>query len=51
MIRKHYLDLRSFEKADVFWGIVPESEALPPLKKKDGRYVIDTPKTVNSDSY
>lgn len=50
MIRKHYLDLRSFEKADVFWGIVPEGEALPPPEKKDGRYVIDTPKTVNSDS-
>lgn len=40
MIRKHYLDLKSVEEADVFWGIVPEGEALPEMEKKDGRYVV-----------
>ena len=40
VIRKHYLDLKSVEEADAFWGILPEGETLPELKKKDGRYVI-----------
>ncbi len=40
VIRKHYLDLKSVEEADTFWGIVPESEKLPAMEKKDGRYII-----------
>jgi site-specific recombinase XerD len=39
VIRKHYLDLKSVEEADVFWGIVPAGDALPAMEKKDGRYV------------
>lgn len=39
IIRKHYLDLKSTEEADAFWGIVPQGETLPVLAKKDGRYV------------
>lgn len=39
VIRKHYLNLKTVEEADQFWAIVPEGEALPKLKKKDGRYV------------
>ena len=39
VIRKHYLDLKSVEEADKFWGIVPTGMELPPLEKKDGRYV------------
>jgi hypothetical protein len=39
VIRKHYLDLRSFEKADVFWGIVPAGDELLGLEERDGRYV------------
>jgi site-specific recombinase XerD len=40
VIRKHYLDLKSVEEADVFWGIVPAGEELPEMEKKDGRYVV-----------
>jgi len=40
VIRKHYLDLKSVEEADVFWGIVPAGEKLPEMEKKDGRYVV-----------
>lgn len=39
IIRKHYLDLKSVEEADSFWGIVPKGKKLPELEKKDGRYV------------
>ncbi len=39
IIRKHYLDLKSVEEADAFWGIVPKGATLPPMEKKDGRYV------------
>lgn len=39
VIRKHYLDLKSTEEADKFWGIVPAGTQLPELEKKDGRYV------------
>jgi integrase len=39
IIRKHYLDLKSVEEADAFWGIVPNGVTLPPMEKKDGRYV------------
>lgn len=40
VIRKHYLDLKSVEEADAFWGIVPKGESLPAMEKKDGRYRI-----------
>jgi hypothetical protein len=40
IIRKHYLDMKSVEEADSFWSIVPEGEKLPPMEKKEGRYVI-----------
>ena len=40
VIRKHYLDLKSVEEADVFWGIVPAGDELPEMEKKDGRYVV-----------
>jgi len=40
VIRKHYLDLKSVEEADLFWAIVPDGEALPAMKKKEGRYVL-----------
>lgn len=40
VIRKHYLDLKSVEEADEFWGIVPEGEAALVMEKKDGRYVV-----------
>ena len=39
IIRKHYLDLKSTEEADLFWNIVPADASLPELKKQDGRYV------------
>jgi len=39
IIRKHYLDLKSVEEADAFWGIVPAGEELPAMEKKDGRYL------------
>jgi hypothetical protein len=39
-LRKHRLDLKSVEEADVFWGIVPTGEELPEVEKKDGRYVV-----------
>ena len=39
IIRKHYLDLKSTEEADLFWNIVPAAASLPELKKQDGRYV------------
>ncbi|MFT6235716.1 MAG: hypothetical protein ACJAU9_000793 [Lentimonas sp.] len=42
IIRKHYLDLKSSEEADLFWGIVPVGTALPELEKPDGRYVAVT---------
>ena len=38
--RKHYLDLKSVEEADEFWKIVPKGEELPPMEKKDGRYLL-----------
>jgi len=40
VIRKHYLDLKSVEEADVFWSIVPKGAALSVLEKKEGRYVV-----------
>lgn len=39
VIRKHYLDLKSVEEADHFWAIAPKGEKLPPLTKRDGRYI------------
>lgn len=39
VIRKHYLDLKSVEEADEFWGIVPSGSELPEMEKKEGRYV------------
>jgi hypothetical protein len=39
VVRKHYLNLKTVEEADQFWNIVPEGEALPKLKKKDGLFV------------
>ena len=38
--RKHYLDLKSVDEADEFWKIVPKGEELPPMEKKDGRYLL-----------
>ena len=38
IIRKHYLDLKSVEEADTFWGIVPKGVELPEMEKKNGRY-------------
>ena len=40
VIRKHYLDLKSVEEVDAFWGIVPAGDELPEMEKKDGRYVV-----------
>lgn len=48
VIRRHYLDLKSAEEADEFWSIVPEGIELPPLEKKDGRYM--SPKEEDASS-
>jgi len=40
VIRRHYLDLKSVEEADAFWGIVPKGARLPEkLVKEDGGYL------------
>ncbi|WP_269526415.1 tyrosine-type recombinase/integrase [Coraliomargarita parva] len=50
VIRKHYLDLKSVEEADKFWGIVPTGMELPPMEKKDGRYVPVVQKKDDKDA-
>lgn len=39
IVRRHYLDLKTEEEADAFWNITPKGTSLPPMEKKNGRYI------------